>query len=211
MRHTAARTLAIAGALLGWAALLLQLVLLIDSFQAQGGTVLGGVWRFVGYFTILTNILAAVVLTHAGARPGTTSGLGDSRIELSVATAMALVGIVYSVLLRALWDPQGWQKVADVTLHDVIPVIVVLFFLLRGHGALHWRDSAFALIFPLSYCAYALVRGAADGWYAYPFLDPSKLSAAQMAANMAGLMLGVWMVAVALIALAKLVGRKREA
>ena len=210
MRLTVARAVAIVGAVLGWAVLLLQLVLLIDVFQAGGGTLLGGVWRFLGFFTVLSNILAAAVLTHAAVKPGTTSGLGDSRVELSVATAMAIVGIVYSVLLRALWDPQGWQRVADVALHDALPVIVVLFFLLRGHGGLRWRDSAYALIFPLSYCAYALVRGAADGWYAYPFLDPTKLSTAQMAVNIAGLTLGVLMVALTLIGLAKLVARRTQ-
>ncbi len=34
-----------------------------------------------------------------------------------------------------------------------------------------------------------MARGAADGWYAYWFLDPSRLAPAQMALNVVGLSL----------------------
>jgi hypothetical protein len=205
MRLQAARAVAMVGALVGWAALLLQFGLLMASFRAEGGTALGGIWRFFGFFTILSNILAAIVLTHAALKPRAATGLTDPPVELAVTTAMALVGIVYAVVLRALWEPQGWQKLADVALHDAMPIIVVLFFLLRGHGALRWRDAITALTIPVGYGLYALARGAIDGWYAYPFLDAGKLSAVQMAVNMAGLTLGVLALALLLIAVAKLV------
>jgi hypothetical protein len=162
---------------LGWAALIIQRIVLVALIRSQGGTLLSGVWRFVGYFTILTNIVAAAVLTHAAVRPENRYGLVHPRLELSVAAAIATVGIVYSAALRDLWKPQGWQKIADVALHDVTPIVFVLFFLLRRYDTLRWRDSVYAVVIPLSYVAYALARGAADGGYACHFLDPSKLSA----------------------------------
>jgi hypothetical protein len=88
------------------------------------------------------------------------------------------------------------------TQRDAAAVIPLL---LRGHGALRWRDGITALIIPVGYGLYALARGAIDGWYAYPFLDPGTLSAAQLAVNMAGLTLGVLALALLLIAVAKLV------
>ena len=69
--------------------------------------------------------------------------------------------------------------------------------MLRAAPAAEAVDVACALIFPLLYVVYAMARGAADGWYAYWFLDPSRLSAAQLALNVAGLALGFLVVAAA--------------
>jgi hypothetical protein len=41
------------------------------------------------------------------------------------------------------------------------------------HEQLKWRDILWALVPPALYCLYALARGAADGFYAYWFLNPS--------------------------------------
>jgi hypothetical protein len=210
MRAKAARLIATTGAVLGWAALILQLILLIRLIQSQGGTLLEAVWRFVGYFTILTNIAAAAVLTYAAMRPDRRYGLSDPRVALSVTVALAMVGIVYSAVLRALWSPQGWQKIADVTLHDIAPVVFVFFFLFRGHGPLRWRDSAYAVVMPTAYVAYAFARGAANGWYAYDFLDPSKLGVVQVSLNIAGLTLAFLAVALVLIGLTRLTDGSRK-
>jgi hypothetical protein len=187
-RASLARAFAAVGALVVWAALALQFYLLLGK--------LGGlaVWRFVGYFTILTNILVAVMLTSAALR----RSRGAARFELAVATAIAIVGIVYSLLLRQIWDPQGADKLADAMLHDAAPLVCVAWFLLRPRRRLGVADVAAALIFPLLYVLYALARGAADGWYAYWFLDPHRLGVAQMALNIAGLTLAFLAVAAVL-------------
>jgi hypothetical protein len=108
------RGVAALAALVGWAALALQQVLIANNL---GFTV--GLWRFFGFFTILANIGTATVAT-AIALGGRTS-LASARARLMAATSIALVGITYSVALRALWQPTGLQKVADVALHDATP------------------------------------------------------------------------------------------
>jgi len=203
-RERIARVAAIAGAAVGAAALVLQLILLAEVIRGQGGSLLSAVWRFLGFFTLLTNIAAVSVLAHAVLRTGSRRGLGGPRVELAVATAIAMVGIIYSLALRELWSPEGWQKIADIILHDAMPVIFVLYFLTQGHASLRWRDAAYALVMPAAYCAYALARGATDGWYAYPFLDPTRLSAAALAGNAAGLTLVFLACALLLVGLAKL-------
>jgi hypothetical protein len=192
MRSRVTLLVAAFGAALGWAALALQLVLTLAAIGAQGGTALDGVWRYLGYFTVIANLFAARVLSLALLRPPAP------RLEFAAVTAMILVGVVYSALLRQTWNPQGWQKIADVALHDVMPIIMALFWLLRPHGGLRAKGIAAALILPLSYCAYALGRGAMDGWYAYGFLDVIKLGAAAVALNCAGISAAFLMLAVAL-------------
>ncbi len=51
--------LAAFGALLGLATLALQFWLLLSQIEASGGGPALAAWRFLGYFTILTNVLAA--------------------------------------------------------------------------------------------------------------------------------------------------------
>ena len=176
MRNRMTILVAACGALLGWAALALQLVLTLTTF---GGPALEGIWRYLGYFTVIANLFAAAVLTLAVLyRP-------RPRLEYTATTAMILVGVVYSLLLRESWDPRGWQKIADVALHDVLPLMVAAFWLLRPHGELRWRDVWLCVILPLGYCAYALARGAADGWYPYPFMDVARFGAGVVAINCA--------------------------
>jgi hypothetical protein len=183
------------GAALGWAALALQLYLTLDLIGAQGGTVLDGLWRYFGFFTVIANLFTAIVLSLALFRRGT------ARLEFAAATAMILVGMVYSLLLRDTWNPQGWQKIADIALHDAMPLLVVTFWLVRPHGSLRKADIAAALILPLGYCAYAMMRGAMDGWYAYGFLDVAKLGAGPAALNCAGLGAAFLVMALALAGL----------
>src|SRR6202000_2861907 len=62
MRSRVTLLVAIVGAILGCAALLLQLMLTLSTIVAHGGTVLDGLWRYFGYFTVIANIFASFVL-----------------------------------------------------------------------------------------------------------------------------------------------------
>ena len=191
MRAGAARGVAILGAILGWAALLLQFWLLLALTGAFGAAL----WRFLGYFTLIGNSFAAITLTLAAL------GRGSARRELAMVSAMILIGVTYSLLLRQLWAPQGWQKLADIALHDLLPLLAVLFWLLRPHRLLAWRDAGFALILPLGFVLYALLRGGWEGWYPYPFLDAAALGAGAVALNTLAMGAGFFLLALLLVRL----------
>jgi len=193
------RTAAALTALVAWLALALQLVLITDTLAAEGRSFIFAVWRFLGFFTILTNGLVAIVTTMIAA--GRITGLAGSRIRLVTVTAISLVGIVYSVALRDIWDPDGWQAIADHALHDATPPLFVLIWLLSAHGGLAWKESLWALAPPLGYCGYAITRGAADGWYAYWFFDPNSQSLTQIAASIAVLLTAFFAVALVFVAI----------
>ena len=180
-----------------WAALLLQLVLIIDKMTSEGATVLAAIWRFFGFFTILSNIAMAVVATMmVFMKPSAV-------MRLATVSAIAFVGIVYSVALRAMWQPTGWQAVADHMLHDATPVLFVVAWLSSEHGTLNWRHAAWAIVAPMVYCIYALIRGAGDGWYAYWFLDPTHLDGMRLVASIAALSASFIILALVFIAIDK--------
>ena len=192
MRGPAIRIIAAIAALSGWAGLVLQLWLLISAMGF-----VNGLWRFVGFFTILTNILAAVVATAVAL--GGDKGLSGARARLMAATSILMVGLVYSLALRALWSPTGLQKVADVLLHDATPLVWLALWLFAPHPRLAWREIGWALVLPTFYVVYAIGRGMMDGWYAYWFLNPAAQSPVELLVSISVLLCAFVLMAAALI------------
>lgn len=205
---TSARLLAGVGAVVGAYGLYLQYVLLYDDMAAHGATSLEATWRYFAYFTILTNCFVTLVMARAALSPARLTGLNAPRVELMAVTSILFVGLVYNLLLASRWNPQGWQKLADVIVHDAIPVIFALFWLLRPHGALKWKDAAFAAIWPAAYAVYGLTRGAFDHFYPYFFMDPTTTPIPQLAINMTALVAVFMIGAFLLIACSRVLGRR---
>jgi hypothetical protein len=87
-------------------------------------------------------------------------------VQAATAVYIAIVGMVYQLLLRQLWNPQGAQWVADVLLHSIVPVGYVVYWLLFAPRAgLSWKDSVTWLVYPGVYLVYTLARGAVSGLY----------------------------------------------
>ncbi len=195
------RSISFVTAATAWAALLLQLYLIIGKLTSEGATVLAAIWRFFGFFTILSNIAVALVATAM------ISMKPSAILRLATVSAIAFVGIIYSVALRTTWQPTGWQAVADHMLHDATPLLFVVAWLCSEHGTLGWRDAAWTIMAPVAYGIYAMIRGAGDGWYAYWFLDPTQLDAARLVASIAALSVSFVILALVFIAIDKKLAR----
>lgn len=106
---------------LGWTALALHLRVGL----ASGRTLAGALVAYFSYFTILTNLLAALALALPLLAPTSGPGrfLGRPIVATGVTTSMALVGITYSLLLRHPWNVQGLQRLVDIALDDAMPLL----------------------------------------------------------------------------------------
>jgi hypothetical protein len=178
------RTLAGLAAMIGWAGLALQFWLVVRAMGLADGA-----WRFLAFFTILANIGAAAVATAVAIRGA--SVWDRPRTRFVAATSIALVGLVYSLWLRNSWNPEGLQKLADHALHDAVPVLFLGAWVAGLHEQLKWRDIIWAMVPPALYCLYALARGAADGFYAYWFLNPSTQTPGEMVSSVLVLLAAV--------------------
>lgn len=195
-------------ALTAWGALALQLSLSLAAAPDSGQSIAAALWRFLGFFTILTNALVALVASVTALAPG--HALAAPRVRFMTLVTIALVGIVYSLALRHVWNPQGWQAVADHALHDAVPLLFVASWLAAPHGGLGWRDIGWSLLPGLLYLAYALARGSFDGWYAYYFLDPATLGYRSLLGNVAAILAGVSILASLLFGLDRVLGHRRR-
>ncbi len=195
------------GALLGWFAVALQLYLIIvnNSFSAAEALA-----RFFTFFTILTNILVALSLTmiligpdnFIFTRPGS---------QPAIAAYITVVGIVYNIILRSLWAPQGWQLIVNELLHSVIPVYFIVYWLIFSpkSAGLQWKNILGWLVFPIAYLALIMIRGALSDWYPYPFVDVLALGYAKVLINSAGMVVFLLLVSAVFIALGRTMSKRR--
>ena len=190
---SASRLYAAVAALVGWVSLAIQFVALHINAAARGVDVVTATINYFSYFTILSNILCAAVLTAVAldAKRGLGGFLVRPGAATGVAMYMAVTGVIYFLILRHIWNPQGLDWVADKLLHTVMPLAYVLFWLLFvENGNLAARHVGLSLVFPIAYAGYALVRGAAMGFYPYPFVNAAELGYPTVFVNLAGLVVG---------------------
>ena len=146
------------------------------------------VGNFFSFFTILSNIVGALVFTIAGVwligRGGrvTLEPRGLSLLLLCASTWMIVTGVVYNALLRGIELPQGATfPLGNEILHMFAPAMFLLDVVLRiarRPQPSRWVWAAAG--FPLAWVVYTMVRGemttnpatGAPWWYPYPFLDP---------------------------------------
>jgi hypothetical protein len=191
-------------ALFGWAGLALQLWIMLGDMGLAPA-----LWRFSGFFTILSNLGAASVATAVAL--GIDGPLAGARARLMAATSILMVGLIYSVALRALWNPTGFQKVAHVALHDAAPLVWLALWLIAPHPRLGWKEIWWALLPPVAYIVYALIRGALDGWYPYWFMNPVTQPPAAFAICVAILLCGFSLAAALLVATDRMIGKRSTA
>lgn len=186
---------------------MLQLYLSLRLGVSNGRGIGWGLFMYFGYFTVLTNILAA--LTVSAPLVARRSRLGQyfarPGVITAVTTAIAMVGIVYSLILRQIWDPQGLQLIADRALHDVMPILMLIYWWFTvPRGSVCWRDVPRWLVYPIAYLVYVLIRGAIGGVYPYPFIEVNQLGYGQTLMNAVVILLGYVCIALTLVAVSRL-------
>ncbi|MBI1365937.1 MAG: hypothetical protein GC153_08270 [Alphaproteobacteria bacterium] len=198
------RLLAGIGAIACWTGLAIQLFILMTGPLG----IAGGVWRFLAFFTVLMNLLAALLFSADALRPE----LSPSRARLQTASAvyMTFLGVVYVTLLQNLWDPQGLQFIADALLHYAGPAAAALFWIIcTPKSAVRWSDIPRWTVVPLAYLVYALLRAQVDGFYPYPFIDVSQLGWPRVLSNSAGMLVAFVVLESAFVGIAKATSRRR--
>lgn len=130
--------------------------------------------NFFGYFTNLSNIFAAIIFIIGAVyliqrREPTVT---DDLIRGASVVAMAIVGLVFSVLLSGT-DLGSLLPWVNAVVHYIMPIAVVADWLYQpAKTTLRFQQLGYWLIYPLVYLVYTLIRGAIVGFYPYPFLDP---------------------------------------
>ena len=178
------RTVALAVALAALCGLAIQ----FTATFAHTGSIGASVWILLRFFTIVANLLVALVFAGVAAE---VPRFGSPRVLSGITLIILLVAIVYQVLLRGTLQQNGTEKLADLFLHTIVPILVLLSWAVYApKGALRYGDPLIWATIPILYLAYALLRGALDGLYPYPFLDVGRIGWAQTGINAVAIAIG---------------------
>ena len=153
-----------AAGLIAVAALIVQYWLLVRNL---GGDFGAATLRFLNYFTLLSNVVGAAAFLSPALAPGSAPGAYFSRpsVRTAVTLYLVVVGVVYHTLLASRWDPKGWQLAADIALHTIMPVAIVIDWLfLTGKHDLSIAFVPQAVLFPFGFAVWALAIGAVSGF-----------------------------------------------
>lgn len=179
---TSARIAAIVIACVTWIGLAVQL----QASTELAGTVPSAIWAMLRFFTVIANLLVAIVFTILA-----LGGRVAPSLLGCITLAILFVGVIYTLLLRGLIELSGGARLADLVLHHVTPVLVPLFWLIFARkGGLRSVDPWLWALLPLVYFLYAIARAALDGRYPYPFMDVATIGWAQTAVNAVVMALG---------------------
>lgn len=174
------RKLEVIGLVLVWFAVIAQFVLMLQNRQASITETI------VRFFTILTNILVGLFFTSSvfqfRRKPFTI--FSENGVLTALASFILLVGIVYQVVLRSIWQPTGLQLVVDELLHTIIPIYFLSYWYLYAKVSdVKLKSTLRWLAYPLVYFSYILVRGYFSGFYPYPFVNVPEIGFVELTIN----------------------------
>ena len=131
----------------------------------------GRVIDFLSYFTVWSNLLYAIVMTMLWYGSMRSTRINRT-LRLDSLVMMTVTGIIYWMLLAADAQLQGLEYITNAIQHYINPVLAAVVFIIWGPRRWIKFGTIFAaLIIPIIWAVYALVRGAVINAYPYPFLN----------------------------------------
>ena len=151
-----------------------QFIISINRAILEDNSIGAIVINMLGYFTILTNTLTAVVLTTLSLFPNSRMGKVFARPKVfgCVVTSMLWVGVGFHILLSDYWSPDGMEAVTNYLNHYIVPSALLLIWLAFPPKMQIPKWTPFIWeIYPVIYGIYVILRGKLIDKYPYPFFD----------------------------------------
>ena len=146
----------------------------------------GRVIDSLSYFTNLSNVLVAVVLTMLARNPDREGGVW-SAVRMDSLVMISITGLIYAIVLAPDAQVEGLDIIVNAIKHYIVPVMTVFLWLLIGPRRQLTFVSIFtALVIPIAWAAYTLVRGEIISAYPYGFLNVIDLGLPAVHINIAG-------------------------
>ena len=189
-----------------------SVVLVLAAIVAQAVTLANAgafsATRFFAYFTIQSNLVgvaafAWVLLNRDRSR--------SRALELLRGAAAVYLTVTFFVVIALLSGIDVGLQLpwVDVVLHKIFPIVVVLDWIVDPPTVrLTARDIGIWLVYPVVWTVLTVIRGAVDGWYPYPFLNPANGGYGQVAVAVVAVTIGFAVIAAAIVWVGNARGRR---
>jgi hypothetical protein len=200
--YPAARWFHGATALVAWAAVILQLLVVIEK-EGLDADLPSSILNYFGSFVIWANVVVAIVASVLATNPiRQSSSFAPNRLNSVVLISMST--LIYLVVVEPTFDPEGWQLLADIAVYYLVPLLALVGYGMFGpRPRFGFRDILPALPILAIWAVYTLFHGALSGWYPYSFVNAETLGYGRVAVNLVWMLVVFLMLAVAFILLDK--------
>lgn len=123
------------------------------------------------YFTIWSNLMVLGVMFALYQNPKKDS-FRFRTLRLDSVLMITVTGVVYHILIAPYYPPISWNRYSDVFLHTITPALtVVIWFIAGPRGWVNLKVVFAAMLIPIGWLGYTLLRGLVISRYPYDFLD----------------------------------------
>lgn len=146
----------------------------------------GRVIDSLSYFTNLSNVLVAVVLTMLARNPDRGGAVWHA-VRMDSLVMITITGLIYAIVLAPDAQVEGLDIIVNAIKHYIVPAMTVFLWLLVGPRRQLTFASVFtALVIPIAWAAYTLIRGEFIAAYPYGFLNVVAYGLPAVLMNIAG-------------------------
>ena len=139
-------------------------------------------FEYFAFFSIDSSIFAGIVVLLSGIwlLQGKAETDRQNILRLIVTVSMIIVGVVYHALLGdSAVAPEDigyeWPRIPNLVIHTWAPIAIAFDYLLSIRGAKpKLRKALWVVVYPLIWLFLSIIRGLADGWWPYWFINPGS-------------------------------------
>ena len=139
-------------------------------------------FEYFAFFSIDSSIFAGIVALLSGIwlLQGKAETERQNILRLIVTVSMIIVGVVYHALLGdSAVAPEDigyeWPRIPNLVIHTWAPIAIAVDYLLSFRGAKpKLRKALWVVVYPLIWLFLSIIRGLADGWWPYWFINPGS-------------------------------------
>ena len=139
-------------------------------------------FEYFAFFSIDSSIFAGIVVLLSGIwlLQGKAETERQNILRLIVTVSMIIVGVVYHALLGdSAVAPEDigyeWPRIPNLVIHTWAPIAISVDYLLSLKGAKpKLRKALWVVVYPLVWLFISIIRGLADGWWPYWFINPGS-------------------------------------
>ena len=146
----------------------------------------GRVVDYMSAFTDLSNIIVAIVFTMLARNPD-RGGRVWHAVRMDSLVMISITGLIYAFVLAPDAQVEGLEVIGNTLKHMIVPVMTVALWLIVGpHRQVTFASVFTAVVIPITWAAYTLIRGHLIERYPYDFVNVVAYGLPTVLTNIAG-------------------------
>ena len=152
--------------------------------------IIGRISDYCSYFTHLSNIVVAIVLTMIWRGSPRIQSKVFAVLRLDSLIMITVTGLIFALVLAPTMQLRGWENASNALEHYITPLLTIIVFIVFGPRRMFsYRLVLPALILPLTWVVLVMIRGAIIDAYPYGFVNAAEWGYGTVMMNIVGVVI----------------------